>query len=76
MLLSTIGSVAIRKHRQTDIILDSFTIYYVKPVQLDDQLTVSAKVIEEGRSSNKIEITCCHDKEIVAKALMSARSMR
>ncbi|NLO83151.1 MAG: CBS domain-containing protein [Clostridiales bacterium] len=76
MLLSTMAGVAIRKHKQTDIILDSFTIYYVKPVQLDDRLTVCARVIEEGRNSNKVEVTCSHDKELVAKALLSARSMR
>jgi predicted transcriptional regulator len=76
MLMATVGSVALRKYKQLDIILDSFTVYFVKPVQLDDELEVTARVIEESRHFNKVEVTCCHNKELVGKALLSAKSMK
>ncbi len=76
MLMATVGNVALRKYKQLDIILDSFTVYFVKPVQLDDKLVVTARVIEESRHFNKVEVTCCHDEKLVGKALLSAKSMK
>jgi predicted transcriptional regulator len=76
MLMSTVGIVALRKYKQLDIIVDSFTVYFIKPVQLDDCLEVTARVIEEGRNFNKAEIACYHHNTLVAKALLSAKSMK
>ncbi|MFS8501856.1 MAG: hotdog domain-containing protein, partial [Caldicoprobacter sp.] len=76
MLMATVGNVALRKYKQLDIILDSFTVYFVKPVQLDDELEITARVIEESRHFNKVEVTCFHDKELVGKALLSAKNMK
>lgn len=75
MLMTTAGIVAVKKYRQSDVSVDSFTVYFIKPVQLDDELEVHAKILEESRNFNKVEITCFHRRKTIARALLSAKNI-
>ncbi|HOB19725.1 MAG TPA: DRTGG domain-containing protein [Candidatus Atribacteria bacterium] len=76
MLMSTVGIVALRTSKQLDIVVDSFTVYFVKPVQLDDVLDIAVSTIEEGRSYYKSEICVYHQKDLIAKALLAVKAMK
>jgi predicted transcriptional regulator len=76
MLMSTVGIVALRKYKELDIVVDSFTVYFVKPVQMEDMLDISVSTIDEGRSNSKVEVCVRHSGELVAKALLSAKIMK
>ncbi len=76
MLMSTVGTVALRKYKQLDIVVDSFTVYFVRPVQIDDKLDILVQTIEEGRSYSKVEVNVHHNRELIAKALLSAKTMK
>jgi predicted transcriptional regulator len=76
MLMSTVGIVALRKYKELDIVVDSFTVYFVKPVQMDDMLDIAVAVIDEGRSYSKVEVCVRHSGDLVAKGLLSAKIMK
>jgi predicted transcriptional regulator len=78
LIMSTIGTLALRKRNHLNVAIDSFTVYYTKPVQVDCEVTVSANIIDMGRNFSKVEVEMItdEDKEIVGKALLSAKILR
>ena len=76
MLMSVAGTLTLKSLRQSDIAVDTFTVYYVRPVQLEDMLDIEVEPVEEGRMYNKVEICVYRDKELIAKAMLAAKTMR
>ncbi|QEK11588.1 CBS domain-containing protein [Crassaminicella thermophila] len=76
MLMSTAGSVAIKKQKNLDSVIDSFMIYFIKPLQLENKVEIYANIINIGRKFYKVDITAYHNQEIVSKAMMSAKLLR
>ncbi|HHU77920.1 MAG TPA: CBS domain-containing protein [Clostridiales bacterium] len=76
MLMSTVAIVALKYFRQTDIVVDTFTVFFVQPVQLEDMLEIDVIPVEEGRMYNKAEICVYREKTLIAKAMLAAKAMR
>ncbi|QCX34474.1 CBS domain-containing protein [Caloramator sp. E03] len=78
LIMSTIGTLALTQKNHLNIIVDSFTVYYVKPVQIDSVINVNTQIIETGRNISKVEIEMTLDKsrELVGKALLSAKALK
>jgi predicted transcriptional regulator len=73
MLMSTAGSLAIKKHRHLDSVIDSFMIYFIKPLQLENKVTIYANITNMGRKFYQLDVTAYHDQEIISKAMMSVK---
>jgi predicted transcriptional regulator len=76
MLMSTVGILTLKSFRQSDIAVDTFTVYFIRPVQMEDMLDIDVEPVEEGRSCNKVEISVYHEKELIAKGMLAAKAMR
>ena len=76
MLMSTVAIVSLMNFRQTDVVVDTFTIYFVGPVELGDLLEIDIEPIEEGRMYNKVEVSVYREKVLIAKAMLAAKAMR
>ncbi|HHT65616.1 MAG: DRTGG domain-containing protein [Caldicoprobacterales bacterium] len=76
MLMSTAALVTLKNFGQTDVSVDTFTVFFVHPVQLEDMLEIDVEPVEEGRVYNKVEICIYREKELVAKAMLAAKAMR
>jgi predicted transcriptional regulator len=76
MLMSTVAIVSLMNFRQTDVVVDTFTIYFVGPVELGDLLEIDVEPIEEGRMYNKVEVSVYREKVLIAKAMLAAKAMR
>lgn len=77
MLLSTIGTMALRQKNNINISVDSISTYFMKPVQMDSMIDIYAENIYMGRSFCKVEINMYDSKkEIIAKAMLSAQILR
>ncbi|QXM06468.1 DRTGG domain-containing protein [Crassaminicella indica] len=76
LLMSTAGCTAIKKQKNLDSVIDSFMIYYIKPLQLENKFEIYADIINVSRKFYKVDITAYHNDEIVAKAMMSAKQLR
>jgi len=72
-LMANAGFEAFRVQKRLETVLDSFTVYFTKPVQLEQDIEVEAKIIDMGRKSGKAEITIVHEGKLVAKSIISVR---
>ncbi|SHJ44495.1 Predicted transcriptional regulator containing CBS domains [Geosporobacter subterraneus DSM 17957] len=76
MLMSAAGSFAIKKEKQLDSVIDSFMIYFIRPLQMENTIEIYAEIINVGRKFYKVDIFVKHQKEIVSKAMMSAKILK
>lgn len=77
MLISTIGIMALRQRNNINISVDSIMVYFMRPVQVDSQIDIFARIIDLGRNFCKVEIEMLdHSKELIAKAMLSAKVLR
>ena len=56
--------------KRGDLVVENMTIYFLKPVQMDNVLEIVPKVLEVGRKVAKVDIEVFHDGKIVGKAMM------
>ncbi|MEG1255100.1 DRTGG domain-containing protein [Clostridium sp.] len=77
MLLSTMGTMVLRQNGITNVAIDSFTSYFIKPVQMGRVIDVYSQVIDRGRYYSKVEVTMYNqNKGLMAKAMISAKVLR
>lgn len=60
----------LRALKKGDVIVESLTIYFVKPVQIDNIVSVHPKVLEIGRKFGKVEVEVRYESSVVGKALL------
>ncbi len=76
VLMLFIASETVRKHRQFEILADSFSVYFVKPAQNGSEIVLESNIIDAGRKNCKIEVEARSNSEIVAKAIISVKVNR
>lgn len=62
-----------RQQKKGEIAVESMTIYFLKPVQIDSVLQIQPMVLEAGRKFGKVDVEVYNGNEIVGKALMMCR---
>ncbi|MDM5190290.1 DRTGG domain-containing protein [Bacillus sp. DX4.1] len=60
----------IRAQKKSDLIVENLTIYFVKPVQIDNIVSVHPKVLEIGRKFGKVDVEVQHEGNVVGRALL------
>ncbi len=77
MMLSTMGTMALRQNSNANVAIDSFSSYFTKPVQMGRVIDVYAEVLDRGRYYSKVEISMYNSqKELVAKSVLSAKVLK
>lgn len=78
LLISTAGTYALRQRNHLNVAVESFTVMYTRPVQIDSLVTIETEIIAVGRSFAKVEIEMVseNDKALIAKGLLSTRLLR
>lgn len=77
MLLSTVGIMALRQRSNMNVSTDSIMTYFIKPVQIDSDITIRTNIIDMGRNFCKVEIDMYdHKEELIAKSIISAKILR
>jgi uncharacterized protein (TIGR00369 family) len=71
-LIETAGLKALRKMKNVEMVSDHVTISYMKPVQLETEVKVVARVLDLGRAYGKVEVEWFNQKESVGKAYLAA----
>ncbi|PNZ29440.1 hypothetical protein CD122_02015 [Staphylococcus rostri] len=65
----TIKSV-MRKHKKLEVMIESLNIFYIKTVQIENEIEVLYQILDMGRNFAKIEVTMESNQAPVAKALI------
>jgi len=76
MLMCESGIFAITQNKRYDAVVDNLSIYFIKPVQPEQSIEVVAKTIEVSNNFGKLDIQIFHEKNEIAKALMSLRLLK
>lgn len=77
MLMSTVCSVALSQKNHVNTFIDSFTVFYMKPVQIDSVISIYAKVIDSGRNFAKVDVEMYDvNGELCSKGMLSAKIMK
>ena len=63
----------IRETGKRDFLLESMTSYYVRPVQIDSEITIKPKPLELSRKFSKLEIEVLDRQGLAAKAMLTAQ---
>lgn len=76
MLMQVVCDMALR-HKNQNIFADNFTVFFMKPIQVDSHISLQARVMGVGRNFAKVEVEV-YDRggEICSKGMMSAKIMR
>lgn len=72
VLISLAAGAAIRKAKGYECFINTFTVYYSKPVQLGDPIEIAARIIELGRNSSNIDVSIIKEGLTVMRAMLSA----
>ncbi|OMF36010.1 hypothetical protein BK133_09425 [Paenibacillus sp. FSL H8-0548] len=76
-LLATLMTQAsrrmIRETAKRDYLLESMTTYFVRPVQIDSEITITPRALEMSRKFTKLEIEVRDAQGLAAKAMLTAQ---
>jgi predicted transcriptional regulator len=76
-LLATLMTQAarrmIRETAKRNYLLESMTTYYVRPVQIDNEITIVPRALEMSRKFTKLEIEVKDAQGLAAKAMLTAQ---
>lgn len=76
MLMSLACTMALR-HKNHNIFADNFTVFYMKPIQIDSNISIQAKIIGSGRNFAKVEVEMYDGSgELCSKGMLSAKIMK
>ncbi|WP_067842969.1 DRTGG domain-containing protein [Amphibacillus sediminis] len=68
--ISEVSSRLMTYLKKGDLVVENISVYFIKPVQLEDTIEITPRILEIGRKSVKIDIELHHDKDIVGKAVL------
>ena len=71
-LCEVVQQMMMSAHHQNTMV-ESMTIYFLKPIQMDSVLEFEPTLLEQSRKTAKIDITVRVDNVIMSKALISVQ---
>ena len=72
-LISHAASACLYRHRNVDMVVENLSLYHLKPISVDSDISIRAKLLDSGRRFAKIEVEVVEHEEIHAKALVTAQ---
>jgi predicted transcriptional regulator len=78
LLMSSAGTTTLLKKNHFNVSVDSFTVYYTKPVQVDTEVIIECNIIDMGRSFAKVEIQMWSERKkmLLGKGMLSTKFLR
>lgn len=73
ILLTNTAFAALRKAKFLDTVIESLTVYFLKPIQIEAPIEVEGIILDMGRKSGKVDLTIYSKGHIVCKAILSAQ---
>ena len=70
-LVSEAAIQALRKIRDANMMLENATLYFLKPVQIEQHVEAKARVVDFGRKVGKVDVELFRGQELVGKCLVT-----
>lgn len=72
-LITEASSRLLSYRKKGDMVVENLTVFFIKPVQIDSNLTIKPKILEAGRMYAKIDVEVYNERRIVGKGLIMAQ---
>lgn len=59
--------------RQSNMVVENLTTYFIEPVQIDSSLTIKPQILEAGHIYAKIDAEIYHGRKLVGKGLLTVQ---
>ena len=76
LLMATAGLTAVIGNKRYEAEVESFNIFYTRPIQIDQRIDIVAEVIEMSRNFGKVEITVSSDQDTLSRGILSVRMFK
>lgn len=74
-IMSITGIASLKSQKIYNIIVDSFNVIFIKPLQMDTIIESKAEIIDIGKNSAKVEISLTSEKELIGKAYLITKML-
>ncbi|MGD8188414.1 DRTGG domain-containing protein [Brevibacillus ginsengisoli] len=64
---------ALRQHKRGDMVPENITVYFLKPVQMESEISVKPRVLDISRRFGKVEVSVFHNDQLVGQAMVTAQ---
>ncbi|EKF36766.1 CBS domain-containing protein [Bacillus xiamenensis] len=65
----------LKSHKKGELIVESLSVYFLKPVQMESTIQIKPNILEVGRKFGKLEVEVYHQSNIVGKAMLMVQLM-
>ncbi|MCY0902583.1 MAG: DRTGG domain-containing protein [Firmicutes bacterium] len=70
-ILGETAMQALRKLRDANMLIENATLYFLRPVQIDQRIEARARIVDSGRKVGKVDVELYRGSELAAKALFT-----
>ncbi|MDR0142365.1 CBS domain-containing protein [Bacillus sp. JHAA] len=74
-ILTQAASRFLRSRKRGELVIESITIFFLKPVQMESVIEVKPRILEAGRKFGKMEVEVSSQSGIVSKAMLMVQLM-
>ncbi|GAA0363536.1 DRTGG domain-containing protein [Caldalkalibacillus horti] len=72
-IMTEAGHRAIRRGKRGDLVVENLSLYFFKPVQIEQVIEVHPRLLEVSRKFGKVDIEVFHEGTVIAKGIMTAQ---
>lgn len=77
MLLSTAGVMTLKRKNNVNISIDNISTYFIKPVEMDNNINIYTNIINVGNFFGKVEVSMENENnEVIAKSILSLKILK
>lgn len=70
-LVGETAMLTLRRVRDANMLIENATLYFLKPIQIEQRVEVRARVVDSGRKVGKVDVELFRGQELVGKALLT-----
>ncbi|WP_042459677.1 CBS domain-containing protein [Neobacillus dielmonensis] len=72
-IVSEAANRVLRSYKKGDLVVESMSIYFIKPVQMETTIEIVPRILEVGRKFGKVDVEVFNDGLLVGKAMMTCQ---
>ncbi|HSU79688.1 MAG TPA: DRTGG domain-containing protein [Candidatus Angelobacter sp.] len=72
-IVTTVARRTFQRNKKGDLVIETVTLYFLKPVQLESTVFIKVNILEETRRTAKVDIEMYNEGQVVGKAFLVAQ---
>ncbi len=72
-VVTTVARRYFNRHKKGDLVIETITLYFLKPVQLESSVLIKLNILEETRRTAKFDVELFNEGQVVGKAFLVAQ---